>query len=101
MNAIDATHDPKLRSWVASANAAGCDFPIQNLPFGTFSRGPRHEPRIGVAIGDKILDLRTAKLIDTGDMNTLMAATPFPSEVIELDVDDPRTVARKPASAMA
>ena len=28
---------------------------------------------------------------------TLMAATPFPSEVIELDVDDPRTVARKPA----
>ena len=26
---------------------------------------------------------------------TLMAATPFPSEVIELDVDDPRTVARK------
>jgi mannose-6-phosphate isomerase-like protein (cupin superfamily) len=28
---------------------------------------------------------------------TLMAATPFPSEVIELDVDNPRTVARKPA----
>jgi mannose-6-phosphate isomerase-like protein (cupin superfamily) len=28
---------------------------------------------------------------------TLMTATPFPSEVIELDVDDPRTVARRPA----
>jgi mannose-6-phosphate isomerase-like protein (cupin superfamily) len=27
---------------------------------------------------------------------TLMAATPFPSEVIEIDVDDPRTVERKP-----
>src|SRR6266853_6813844 len=27
---------------------------------------------------------------------TLMAATPFPSEVIELDVDDPRTVTRNP-----
>jgi hypothetical protein len=27
---------------------------------------------------------------------TLMAATPLPSEVIELDVDDPRTVERKP-----
>jgi hypothetical protein len=26
-----------------------------------------------------------------------MTATPFPSEVIELDVDDPRTVERKPA----
>jgi mannose-6-phosphate isomerase-like protein (cupin superfamily) len=28
---------------------------------------------------------------------TLMTATPFPSEVIELDVDDPRTVQREPA----
>jgi len=26
-----------------------------------------------------------------------MTATPFPSEVIELDVDDPRTVEHKPA----
>ena len=28
---------------------------------------------------------------------TLMAATPFPSEVLELDIDDPRTVTREPA----
>ncbi|MGC1890985.1 MAG: hypothetical protein WA709_33745, partial [Stellaceae bacterium] len=28
---------------------------------------------------------------------TLMTATPFPSEVIELDVEDPRTVQREPA----
>jgi hypothetical protein len=28
---------------------------------------------------------------------TLMTATPFPSEVIELDVEDPRSVERKPA----
>jgi len=28
---------------------------------------------------------------------TLMTATPLPSEVIELDVDDPRMVERKPA----
>jgi mannose-6-phosphate isomerase-like protein (cupin superfamily) len=27
---------------------------------------------------------------------TLMTATPFPSKVIELDIDDPRTVERKP-----
>ena len=76
MIALNETHDLKLRSWVTSANVAGCDFPIQNLPFGTFSRGLRHEPRVGVAIGDRILDLRLAKLIDTGDMNKLMAATP-------------------------
>ena len=77
---IDATHDPKLRSWVDSANEPGCDFPIQNLPFGTFLRQPRPDrasrPAIGVAIGDSILDLRMARLIDTDDMNELMAADP-------------------------
>ena len=73
---LNATHDPKLRSWVASANEAGCDFPIQNLPFGRFSHGPDAAPRIGVAIGDRILDLRRAGLVDTDDMNALMAATP-------------------------
>ena len=36
---IDATHDPALRSWVESANAADTDFPIQNLPFGRFRAG--------------------------------------------------------------
>ena len=29
---IDETHDPKLESWVESANDPGTDFPIQNLP---------------------------------------------------------------------
>ena len=55
---INRTHDPNLRSWVASANNQDTDFPIQNLPFGVFRRRGRAEPsRIGVAIGDEILDL--------------------------------------------
>jgi fumarylacetoacetase len=55
---IDATHNPNLRSWVESANQKDTDFPIQNLPFGVFRRQDRSEPsRIGVAIGDRILDL--------------------------------------------
>jgi fumarylacetoacetase len=45
-----------LSSWVASANEAGCDFPIQNLPYGVFRT--RGDDRIGVAIGDRILGLR-------------------------------------------
>ena len=74
---LNATHDPKLRSWVASANQAGCDFPIQNLPFGRFRpSGGQGGWRIGVAIGDQVLDLRAAGIVDTDDMNTLMAATP-------------------------
>jgi fumarylacetoacetase len=56
MTELNETHDPKRKSWIESANAPGCDFPIQNLPFGIF-RPPVGEPRGGVAIGDRILDV--------------------------------------------
>ncbi|KQW59461.1 fumarylacetoacetase [Variovorax sp. Root411] len=76
MTALNATHDPKLRSWVASANQAGADFPIQNLPFGRFrTAGSSEGFRIGVAIGDQVLDLRVTGLVDTDDMNVLMNAS--------------------------
>jgi fumarylacetoacetase len=56
--ALNETHDPKLKSFVASANDGVSDFPIQNLPFCVFSRADVHDPfRGGVAIGDQILDL--------------------------------------------
>ena len=56
--AINETHDPNLRSWVASANDPNTDFPIQNLPFGVFlPPGENELPSIGVAIGDQVLDL--------------------------------------------
>ena len=45
-----------VESWVESANSPGADFPLQNLPYGVF----RHNSntRIGIAIGDQVLDLR-------------------------------------------
>ncbi|MGB6782162.1 MAG: fumarylacetoacetase, partial [Terracidiphilus sp.] len=46
-----------LTSWIASANSPGADFPLANLPYGVFSHA--HSARIGVAIGDQVLDLRT------------------------------------------
>ncbi len=52
----DETHDPKLQSWVESANIPGCDFPIQNLPLGVFRTREDRQPRVGVAIGDSVLD---------------------------------------------
>ncbi|CAD5375186.1 Fumarylacetoacetase [Rubrivivax sp. A210] len=62
MTALDATHDPALQSWVESANAPGADFTIQNLPYGRFRRVGTEEPlRMGVAIGDQVLDLRLAR----------------------------------------
>lgn len=83
---LDHTHDPRLTSWVASANAPDTDFPIQNLPFGVFRRAGE-SPRIGVAIGDQILDLAgcrrlslladsppaLAAALDDSTLNRLMA----------------------------
>jgi fumarylacetoacetase len=85
---IDSTHDPQLTSWVDSANSPDTDFPVQNLPFGKFRPAGGREPwRIGVAIGDQILDLRlasqqcpwsrtvepTLRLLADGELNSVMA----------------------------
>jgi fumarylacetoacetase len=51
---------PTLRSVVDSAEDPQTDFPIQNLPFGVFARDEREGPRIGVAIGTMVFDLRGA-----------------------------------------
>jgi fumarylacetoacetase len=88
MTTLDATHDPARRSWVESAEDPATDFPIQNLPFGRFRRAGSGEPwRIGVAIGDRILDLAAARRaggwsadvdallepLAAGDLNRFMA----------------------------
>jgi len=46
--------DKLLTSWLESANG-DTDFPIQNLPYGVFDDGKG--PRVGVAIGDQIIDV--------------------------------------------
>ncbi len=48
-------NDPALRSFIDVS--ADSDFPIQNLPYGVFSTAANTARRIGVAIGDMILDL--------------------------------------------
>jgi len=70
MPPLNETHDPSLRSWLASANAADTDFPIQNLPFAVFRR-PGEQARGGVAIGDAIVDL--AALARAGILEGLAA----------------------------
>jgi len=75
--AVNATHNPELRSWVASANRADCDFPIQNLPFGVFRRISSDEAwRGGVAIGDQVLDLGAVALreLSSGLVTEALAA---------------------------
>jgi fumarylacetoacetase len=55
---LNETHNPALKSFVASANDGITDFPIQNLPFAVFRRSGSDEAfRGGVAIGDQLVDL--------------------------------------------
>jgi fumarylacetoacetase len=61
-------NNPNLKSWVNVP--AKSDFTIQNLPFGVFSV-LKDSPRVGIAIGEKILDLKN--LCELGYLND----TPF------------------------
>ncbi|WP_071795960.1 fumarylacetoacetase [Natronohydrobacter thiooxidans] len=75
-----------IRSWVESANAPDCPFPLNNLPCGVFSTADT-DPRCGVAIGDFVLDvagleekgllsLTGGPLLDVPFWNDLMEAGP-------------------------
>ena len=78
-------NDPKLKSFIEVA--PNSDFPIQNLPYGVFSTPTSAQKRVGVAIGDFVLDLAVLEsegLLKTGadgvfaqdSINALMALGP-------------------------
>jgi fumarylacetoacetase len=79
-------NDPSLRSFIDVP--ATSDFPIQNLPYGVFSTAASPAPRVGVAIGDHVLDLAVLEgegLLDLapafdvfaqGSLNAFMALGP-------------------------
>ncbi|WP_375157715.1 fumarylacetoacetase [Bradyrhizobium sp. RDT46] len=67
-------NDPSLRSFIDVDPSS--DFPIQNLPYGVFSTNDERAPRLGVAIGDYVLDLWELEqdgLISAGDPGTFAA----------------------------
>lgn len=57
---LNPSSDPTRLSWLDSANDEATDFPLQNLPYGVFRTAADATARIGVAIGDRILDLHAA-----------------------------------------
>ncbi len=82
MYSVNTTHDPSLKSWVVSANQIDTDFPIQNLPFAVFRRAGSEESfRVGVAIGDQIVDLATlhTKALLQGQAEDALAVCNTPS----------------------
>ena len=79
---LNQTHDPARWSWVESANEATCDFPLQNLPYGVFRTNSFSAPRIGIAIGDQILDL--AAVSAAGLLPEAVKSALFQSDLNEL-----------------
>ncbi|MFN2603448.1 MAG: fumarylacetoacetase [Gemmatimonadaceae bacterium] len=61
------------RSWVESANDEAAHFSLANLPFGVFALSPHEVPRVGVAIGDSIVDVCAA--VNAGLLSKSLAGT--------------------------
>src|ERR1700716_182802 len=69
-------NDPTLRSFIPVDPSS--DFPIQNLPYGVFSAKDGLAPRVGVAIGDYVLDLwelEQDSRLDVGELGLFSAST--------------------------
>ena len=69
-------NNPALRSFVEVDLAS--DFPIQNLPYGVFSSKDGLAPRVGVAIGNFVLDLWELEQdgrLDVGELGVFAAPT--------------------------
>ena len=77
-NSTIAANNPALKSWVNVP--AGSDFPIQNLPFGVFKTSSL-SARIGVRIGDHVLDLKTLHVLGYLD-NLAFDATDFDTDAL-------------------
>lgn len=85
MRPIDHTHSRDLESWVESANAADTDFPIQNLPFCRFATSDDN-PRLGVGIGDQILDLSAIAGFFAEDLQNAVSSSTLAC-IMQLPVD--------------
>ncbi|MEP6764237.1 MAG: fumarylacetoacetase [Gemmatimonadaceae bacterium] len=95
---IDSTLAPALKSWHASANEPSTDFPVQNLPLGVFRRRDSNEQRrVGVAIGDSILDVSAclaANLFADGNQETRDAAALCANPTLNALMEQGRGAAR-------
>ncbi len=77
-------NNPKLKSWLEVK--PGSDFPIQNLPFGIFKTSSK-KARVGVAIGDYIIDmveLTNEGFLDDIDLPADVFEEPFLNEFMAL-----------------
>ena len=62
---MSRANNPNIKSWVEVKPDS--DFPIQNLPFGIYKSKANPEPRIGVAIGEFIIDMNVVQSLGAYD----------------------------------
>lgn len=84
-------NNPDLESWVSVP--AETDFPIQNLPLGVF-KTDQLKPRVGVRIGDSILDLKTLHVLGYLD-NLPFSIESFDSHTLNLLMKKGKLAARR------
>ena len=70
------------------------DFSIHNIPFGIFSTKDR-SPRVGVAVGDHILDLAAVAELDVFDFNTAVLEKDTLNDFISLGKEITSRVRKK------
>ncbi|MBK5265688.1 MAG: fumarylacetoacetase [Alphaproteobacteria bacterium] len=97
---IDETHDIARQSWAPGAQGHAA-FPIQNLPYGIFSK-PSGEPRAGVAIGDHIFDLKAAAAAGLlPDAATAVLGAPTLNALMALDANARLALRRRVSSLLS
>jgi fumarylacetoacetase len=74
-------NNPNLTSWIDVSKDS--DFPIQNLPFGIFSDASSDHKKVGVAIGNQVVNL--ARLCERG----YLAKLPFTTADFDQDFLNP------------
>ena len=88
-------NNPSLKSWIEIEENS--DFPIQNLPFGIYSTKKKSK-RVGVAIGNKIIDLfelANAGLLDSTGVTADLFGKEFLNPFMELGKEATRKVRNK------
>ena len=81
----------KARSWIPVAN--GSHFPLQNLPYGMFLH-PEGEERVGVAIGEHVIDFTLQNGSGSGETGWLesvptVSAVRREPDLLSLTVGEP------------
>ncbi len=88
---VNETHAVSLTSWIDSANLPETDFPPQNLPYCIFNLAGQR--RIGVGIGDQILDLfELSQCVSFDEQVEHAVRQPRLNELMSLSLDARRTL---------